>query len=288
MVYRNNWADLYFENNIFDNAPYPIFNLALQSDGNGVGLYTENARVSLPAVTAAENLPESSYTNTLLEQFTDPEIFFADGRYYLYGTQSSTQNSGVKCYSTTNFSTFRDESFALRAGDAFGDGVFKAANVVYHDGLYYMFYMAKSNALGTSVTACASAQSPNGPFKNDEKTPLTNDSDFIGGQPFIDTDGTVYLIYTRTTAATASTALKSPFVTGKRKSTLPRKSFCWNRPNRGKMPKPRLWNAGISSATGTFIIYCIPAETTTRHTARATQSPNILSGLMKNTKKIRF
>ncbi len=199
VVYRNNWADLYFENNIFDNAPYPIFNLALQSDGNGVGLYTENARVSLPAVTAAENLPESSYTNTLLEQFTDPEIFFADGRYYLYGTQSSTQNSGVKCYSTTNFSTFRDESFALRAGDAFGDGVFKAANVVYHDGLYYMFYMAKSNALGTSVTACASAQSPNGPFKNDEKTPLTNDSDFIGGQPFIDTDGTVYLIYTRTT-----------------------------------------------------------------------------------------
>lgn len=199
VVYRNNWADLYFENNIFDNAPYPIFNLALQSDGNGVGLYTENARVSLPAVTAAESLPESGYTNTLLENFTDPEIFFADGRYYLYGTQGNTANSGVKCYSTTNFRTFRDEGFALRAGDAFGDGIFKAANIVYYNGMYYMFYMAESNALGTSVTACAASPSLTGPFKNDDKTPLTNDKDFIGGQPFVDSDGSVYLVYTRTT-----------------------------------------------------------------------------------------
>lgn len=62
-----------------------------------------------------------------------------------------------------------------------------------------MFYLQESNSLGYSTTGYMTSSSPAGPFKNDEKVPLTNETDLIGGQPFIDDDGTAYLIYTRTT-----------------------------------------------------------------------------------------
>ena len=194
-------ATLYFEDNSLVLESYPKFDLSLEKLGDAVGLYAENASASLPVCVAKETVKDDSkyFTNNLLEQFTDPEVFFENGKYYLYGTRSSTQNQGVQCFSTTDFKNFKDEGFVLKHGDAFGDGVYKAANIVKYGDYYYLFYMAKSSSLDTSVTAYASAKSPAGPFKNADKTALTGDSNFIGGQPFVDEDGTVYLIYARTT-----------------------------------------------------------------------------------------
>ena len=194
-------AVLYFEDNGLVADAYPRFDLSLAKLGDAVGLYAQNATATLP-VCVAEEAPTSTdgyFTNNLFEQFTDPEVFYENGVYYFYGTQSSTQNKGVQCYSTTDFVTWKDEGMVLAHGDAFGDGVYKAANIVKYGDWYYLFYMAKSTALDTSVTAYASASSPTGPFKNAEKTALTGDSNFIGGQPFVDDDGQVYLIYARTT-----------------------------------------------------------------------------------------
>ena len=194
-------AVLFFEDNGLVTESYPRFDLSLKKLGSTVGVYAENATASLP-VCVAENIPtdDSNYfTNNLFEQFTDPEVFYENGRYYFYGTRSSTQNQGVQCFSTTDFKTFDDEGLILKHGDAFGDGVYKAANIVKYGDYYYLFYMAKSAAIDTSVTAYASASSPTGPFKNADKTALTGDANFIGGQPFVDDDGQVYLIYARTT-----------------------------------------------------------------------------------------
>ncbi len=194
-------ATLYFDDNALVDKAYPKFDLSLEALGGAVGLYVENATATLP-VCVKEEAPVSSngyYQNNIFEQFTDPEVFFENGKYYFYGTRSSTQNSGVQCFSTTDFATWEDEGFVLRHGAAFGDGVYKAANIVKYGDWYYLFYMAKSNELDTSVTAYASAKSPAGPFTNAEKTALTGDSNFIGGQPFVDDDGKVYLIYARTT-----------------------------------------------------------------------------------------
>ena len=198
---NKNAAVLYFEDNALVDESYPRFDLSLASLGNAVGIYVENATATLPVV-VKEDIPTSTdgyYTNYLFEQFTDPEVFYENGRYYFYGTRSSTQNQGVQCFSTTDFKTFDDEGLILKHGDAFGDGVYKAANIVKCGDYYYLFYMAKSNELDTSVTAYASAKSPVGPFKNADKTSLTGDANFIGGQPFVDDDGQVYLIYARTT-----------------------------------------------------------------------------------------
>ncbi len=198
---NENAAVIYFEDNGLVHNSYPKFDLSLVSLGNAVGVYIENGTATLP-VCVKEEVPTSNdgyYTNNLFEQFTDPEVFFENGVYYFLGTRSSTQNNGVQCYSSTDFKEWKDEGFILKHGDAFGDGVYKAANIVKYGDYYYLFYMAKSEALGTSVTAYASSTSVTGPFANAEKTALTGDSNFIGGQPFVDEDGTVYLVYARTT-----------------------------------------------------------------------------------------
>lgn len=194
-------ATLYFDDNALVDEAYPKFDLSLPALGSAVGLYAENAVATLP-VCVKEDAPASDkgyFKNNILEQFTDPEVYFENGKYYFYGTRASTQNKGVQCFSTTDFVNFEDEGLVLRHGAAFGDGVYKAANIVKYGDWYYLFYMAKSSALDTSVTAYASAKSPTGPFENAEKTALTSDSNFIGGQPFVDDDGKVYLIYARTT-----------------------------------------------------------------------------------------
>ncbi|MBE6679332.1 MAG: hypothetical protein E7598_02275 [Ruminococcaceae bacterium] len=194
-------AVLYFDDNALVNEAYPKFDLSLEALGDAVGLYVENASATLP-VCVKEQAPvnaDGCFKNNILEQFTDPEVFFENGKYYFYGTRSTTQNKGVQCFSTTDFVNFEDEGLVLRHGAAFGDGVYKAANIVKHGDWYYLFYMAKSTDLGTSVTAYASAKSPIGPFENAEKTALTGDSNFIGGQPFVDDNGKIYLIYARTT-----------------------------------------------------------------------------------------
>lgn len=199
VTYRDGAAELYFEDNPYTAESYFDFDLSLPKFGGGVGLYTKNAVASLPVCIPAQAKSDSTYKNHILEQFTDPEVYYESGRYYLYGTRTSTQNQGVQCFSTTDFVNFTDEGMVLRHGDAFGDGVYKAANIVKYGDWYYLFYMAKSNAIGTSVTAYASAQSPIGPFVNATKEALTGDTNFIGGQPFVDEDGQVYLIYARTT-----------------------------------------------------------------------------------------
>ncbi|MBQ9428898.1 MAG: family 43 glycosylhydrolase [Clostridia bacterium] len=189
-------VSLYYIDNEFDPDPYFIFNLNLAAKGNTCGVYVENATATLPILSAHTPVTAKTYTNTCLEEFTDPEIYYENGRYYVFGTQN---NDGVKCYSTTNFRVFKDEGYPLKAGDSFGDSVFKAANIVKYGDHYYMFYMAHADALGSSVTACASSTALTGPYTNATKQPLTSSLDFIGGQPFVDADGQVYLVYTRTT-----------------------------------------------------------------------------------------
>ncbi|MBQ9429861.1 MAG: family 43 glycosylhydrolase [Clostridia bacterium] len=189
-------VSLYYSDDRFDADPYFTFNLNLEAKGAACGVYVENATATLPVLSAHAPSTANTYTNVCLSNFTDPEIFFENGRYYIFGTQN---NDGVKCCSTTNFRFFRDEGYALTAGNTFGDSIFKAANIVKYGDYYYMFYMAHSDALDTDVTAYASSTALTGPYENPTKQPLTSSLDFIGGQPFVDADGQVYLVYAHTT-----------------------------------------------------------------------------------------
>ena len=196
---QENAVQLYFNDNPLVSEHYLDFDLALESKGTGVGLYVENATATIPVV-VSENVPENvtTYKNNIISSLTDPEIYYEEGTYYIYGTKSGGL-SGVLCYTTTDFVTFTELGTVIDVEDGFGDKSVTAANIVKYDDVYYMFYLQESNTLGYSTTGYVTSTSPAGPFKNDEKVPLTDETDLIGGQPFVDDDGVAYLIYTRTT-----------------------------------------------------------------------------------------
>ena len=192
-------VQFYFNDNPLITDHYFDFDLVLDKKGNGVGMYVENATATIP-VAITESVPENTatYQNYIIPTFTDPEIYYENGTYYIYGTKSGGL-SGVICYTTTDFVTFTALGEVLTVENGFGDKSVTAANIVKYGDVYYMFYIQESNSLGYSTTGYVTSTSPAGPFTNSEKVPLTNETDLIGGQPFIDDDGTAYLVYTRTT-----------------------------------------------------------------------------------------
>lgn len=197
VAYANNTAELYFEDNAYTLTSFFDFNLAFASHGNAVGIYAENASATLPICIATDAQPlESTYTNEIINNLTDPDIFYENGRYYIFGANAN----GVRCYSTVDFRSFTDEGLVLKKGDSYGGASgFVAGNVVKQGEYYYLFYLSRDDSRDTTTTAYASAKALTGPYKNETMQPLLRDSDMIGGQPFVDEDGTVYLIYTRTT-----------------------------------------------------------------------------------------
>ena len=194
VTYIGGKAELYFDDNPLEAETYFDFNFAFPAKGNAVGVYVENATASLPVCTAASNPIGATYANNLINNFNDPEIYYENGTYYIFGGGSA----GVRLFTTTDFKKFTDCGTVIQKGDAFGDKSFNAGNVIKHGDWYYLFYLAKKDGSDESVEACASSKSIAGPYTNATKKPLAAGSDIIGGQPFIDDDGTVYLLYTRT------------------------------------------------------------------------------------------
>lgn len=196
------FAEIYFNENPLDRDPYPKFNFELDKKGDLHGFFmagedTKFKDYSLSAYTRPD--AGAVYKNPIIVGMTDPEVFYKNGLYYVYGAEG--RERGVSAYITRDFVNFKKKGFVLKKDDAFGDGIFKAANIIEHEGLYYMFYMAASKALGTTgVTAYAVSKSPAGPFRGDLSSALTSHADFIGGQPFVDDDGKVYITFVRTTS----------------------------------------------------------------------------------------
>ncbi len=200
--YRGGISNLYFDDNPLEYAQFFDFNFYLTPHGTCVGMYVENATASvLRASETIEQTQDKTYTNELLYSFTDPDIFYENGVYYIYGSGNGNgegTSGGINCYTTVDFVNFKYEGQVLKKGDAFGESGFLCANIVKYDSYYYIFYSAYSEEFGRSPTAYASSTSPTGPFTNPEMKPLTPLPDILGGQPFVDEDGTAYLIYTRT------------------------------------------------------------------------------------------
>lgn len=193
------YIECYFNNNPLDNEPYPKFSLSLTTrKAASVGLYFGAGSAQFKEVTIGkyENTYKGkTYQNPVMPSFTDPDIFYWEGTYYMYGARTGNTDN-LYCYTSTDCVTWKDAGMVMNKNDVFGESVFKACNIVYYDGYFYMFYMANP-ASGDAVTSCAYAKSPLGPFKSDTKRPLSEKIEQIGGQPFADEDGRVYLTVVR-------------------------------------------------------------------------------------------
>lgn len=123
--------------------------------------------------------------------FGDPFILCHEGRYYAYGTRSST---GIQVFTSDDLHHWRTpdgkpEGYkALDIADSYGTDKFFAPEVYCIDGRFYMYYSASEHI------CVATADSPLGPFRQDEKKPMTQRKG-IDNSLFIDDDGTPYLCW---------------------------------------------------------------------------------------------
>ena len=134
--------------------------------------------------------------------FADPTIFCWDGTYYLYGTAGNIGDSilsaddGFLVYTSTDLEKWEgpkgtNDGFALKKGDTYGTGKFWAPQVFHYKNKFYMAYTANGQI------AIASADSPLGPFKQNELKPISTVSRQIDPFVFLDDDGKAYMYHVR-------------------------------------------------------------------------------------------
>ncbi len=127
----------------------------------------------------------------------DPTIFHYQNRYYLYGTSGNNKNLGFEVYVSENLTDWRrsekNEGYALKKGESFGDIGFWAPQVFEFEGKFYMAYTANEQI------AIATSDSPLGPFTQQEKKALDSPVKQIDPYIFIDSDGKKYLYHVRLT-----------------------------------------------------------------------------------------
>ncbi|MFC4872151.1 glycoside hydrolase family 43 protein [Negadavirga shengliensis] len=128
----------------------------------------------------------------------DPAIFAYEGVYYLYGTSGHDPDQGFEVFISDDLQSWKSpeeaqNGYALRKEDVFGDKGFWAPQVFYYQKKFYMAYTANEQI------AIAIADSPLGPFKQEEKIALSAPVKQIDPYIFMDEDGKKYLYHVRLT-----------------------------------------------------------------------------------------
>jgi xylan 1,4-beta-xylosidase len=121
----------------------------------------------------------------------DPAIFYTAGTYYLYGTVEGNSGNGFKVYTSSDQISWKDNGYALKKEEVFGDKGFWAPQVFMYDGSFRMAYVADERI------AIAESNSPLGPFVQKEKKMLEAPVKQIDPFVFVDDDGKVYLYHVR-------------------------------------------------------------------------------------------
>lgn len=137
--------------------------------------------------------PLRNTENIDIIRLADPSIFVYKGTYYLYGTGAS---KGFRVYTSKDKESWRlsretKGGFALNRENAFGDRKFWAPQVFQDGDRFFMAYTANESI------AIAQAESPLGPFVQEEKTALKSPVKQIDPFVFIDEDGEKYLYHVR-------------------------------------------------------------------------------------------
>ncbi|MBB5350435.1 GH43 family beta-xylosidase [Haloferula luteola] len=139
----------------------------------------------------APRLPKS-YTNPVQPGCADPVVFHQDGKYYAYTTYSPdfpNMPRGIRLYTSTNLVDWKDQGFALKNEDSWGDSRFWAPDLVEKDGTYFLYYAADERM------CVATSDTPMGPFRQKTETPIEPNSIKIDGHVFEDDDGQRYFYY---------------------------------------------------------------------------------------------
>ena len=130
----------------------------------------------------------------------DPEILYHDGVFYLYTLDQTGPHCRVRVRTSENLYDWKEAGFAFEINENSPIHYFMSPNVFHKDGWFYLL-IASQFAGGFGPTEFrifyASAKSPAGPFVMNPEKPYINTEPEIGGAPFIDDDGRVYITTVR-------------------------------------------------------------------------------------------
>jgi len=133
-----------------------------------------------------------SYTNPVRAGCADPVVLLHDGVYHAYTTYTPDfprMVRGIRRYTSTDLVHWEDRGFALRNEDSWGRSRFWAPDIVEKDGTFFLYYAADERM------CVATADSPEGPFRQEKEAPMEPASIRIDGHVFEDDDGRRYFYY---------------------------------------------------------------------------------------------
>lgn len=173
---------------------YHGYKKAEADDGRVVFLSRVDWKDGWPEV--AGSVPEKENVKPSFGQIhlADPTVFCDNGTYYLYGTSPDSDN-GFWVYTSTDLQHWSGpagavDGYALR-GNTYGTQGFWAPQVFKKDGRYAMAYTANEQI------AIAWADSPLGPFVQDEPAMIPAKTKEIDPFVFHDDDGKTYMYHVR-------------------------------------------------------------------------------------------
>ena len=180
----------------FADDRYPVLECKVDNPTDFILGATDAIDVEVSEYVNTYNGP--TFTNPIFHG-ADPEILFHDGTYYSY-VLDNTINSvcRVRIRTSKDLLEWEEAGFGFEITEETPISFFMSPNVFYKDGWFYLLIASRFNS-GTSGSDFrvfyASAKSPLGPFVMDKERPWINDELGIGGAPFVDDDGRVYLTY---------------------------------------------------------------------------------------------
>ncbi len=140
-----------------------------------------------------------TYTNPVTYG-ADPEILYHDGVFYLYTLDRTPETCRVRVRSSLDMIEWHEAGFAFEIDEDSPIDYFMSPNVFFSDGWFYLLIASQfSGGYGAEDFRVfyASARSPLGPFVMNKEKPYVNTEAEIGGAPFVDDDGKVYMTTVR-------------------------------------------------------------------------------------------
>jgi beta-xylosidase len=179
-------------------AGQPVSRRAFLGVGTSVaGLVVRASLWPTPAAAAPSGGTELTTAPAYQSDFPDPFILRGGKHYYAYGSQSGAMN--VQVMRSSDRATWTRSRDALPELPAWAEsgGTWAPTVLPRHHG-YVLYYTVRHRASGRQSISVATATSPDGPFADASSGPLIFQSDRGGSidpSPFVDGDGTAYLLW---------------------------------------------------------------------------------------------
>jgi len=197
---KNGVIKLYFNENPLDEDPYPKFEFYCESFEGG---YIQTIGEVYEADIRENNeipLKENAYYINPVAPGADPDILYYEGKYYLYN-RTGNKEAPFKVSVSEDLVHWRVIGPVFFNKPEYEVRFYMSPNVFYKDGWFYMIYSIEAEAATGQKQKMnyAVSRSPLGPFEHgpEGQVPLHPGVPEIGGHPFIDEDGTLWLALVR-------------------------------------------------------------------------------------------